>query len=825
VADPDRVPDATYRLQLRPEFGFADATNVASYLAELGVSHAYTSPFLQAAAGSTHGYDGVDPTRVSDELGGPLGFEQFRAALRRAGLRLVVDIVPNHLSTADPRNLWWYDVLRHGRGSEFATYFDIDWDGPQPALADKVLLPVLGHSLAEEIEDASLRVERLDEEWTVVYGDVRLPLAPGSLADDADAPTGDDLAQLLWQQHYVLGRWEIGLRILDHRRFFDVTTLIGVRVEDADVFEAVHQLPLRWFADGDVDGLRVDHVDGLADPVGYLHSLAAAAPGAWLCIEKILVGDEQLDPQWPVDGTTGYDALADLTDVLIDPSARPAIDALFAAITGDDSDVETIERVARAEVVDSLLRPEVRRCAADLRRVAIDRGIDLDEAQASAAVEAFVAEMPVYRTYALAGRTTSARDRQVIVDTVERVLSHHEDVLPRAVSVLADVVLQPADGPAADLCRRIQQLSGPAMAKGVEDTAFYRDTRFIALDEVGGGPDRFGIDVATFHERSGQRSQAWPRGMVTTSTHDTKRSEDVRARLAVLSEIPDEWGDVLNLWCKRSAGWWPSGGTRDPALEVLVHQTLVGAHPLGADRAHAYLEKAMREAKVNTSWITPNPDFEAAAHRLLDLALTDPEHVADVNALVARVLVPGRINSLAQKLLVLTMPGVPDLYQGTELWSLDLVDPDNRRPVDYDVRKRLLGGVSSSGIAAARHWTTTLADPTDPGTAKLAVVRHALELRRRRRPCFVGAEAGYEPIRATGPAAEHAVAFSRGGAVVTIVPRLSLRRELDGGWRDTTVELPEGEWTDVFTGASRNSGPTAVSDVLGDFPVALLERA
>jgi (1->4)-alpha-D-glucan 1-alpha-D-glucosylmutase len=447
--------------------------------------------------------------------------------------------------------------------------------------------------------------------------------------------------------------------------------------------------------------------------------------------------------------------------------------------------------------------------------------VEIDDAHARAVIEAFAVELPVYRTYAWPGRPTTPADREVIVDTVDAVIARHPEAMARAMAVLADALLHPC-AETADLVRTLQQLTGAAMAKGVEDTAFYRDTRFVACNEVGGGPERCGADVDTFHRRAAARATTWPAAMVTTSTHDTKRSEDVRARLAVLSEMPDRWALTLTRWCERTSGWWTGGVAPDRPLEVLVHQTVLGAHPLTPERAHRFLDKAMREAKARTSWLQPDEAFEAAAHDVLDRVLHDPAHQAEVQQLATELLVPGRVNSLAQKLLALTMPGVPDIYQGSELWNLDLVDPDNRRPVDVALRRRLLAGVPATPtLDDARGWRASLADPADPGAAKLVVVHHALRARRAHPRCFVGPDAAYTPIRVHGPAAPHAIAFARGSDVITLVPRHTVRLAQDGGWSDTSLALPPGSWRNVFDGRA-HTGTVAVGDLLSPMPVALL---
>ena len=817
-ATPDRVPRATYRLQLREEFGFAAAAAQADYLAHLGVSHAYTSPSLQAAAGSTHGYDGVDPTRASDDLGGEAGRRELADALRRHGLGHVIDIVPNHLSTTDPRNRWWWDVLRAGQDSPYARHFDIDWDAPDPELTGKIVVPVLGKPLAEELTAGSIRIADHDGQRVVEYYDNRFPVAEGSETD------GASVADVVARQRYVLAFWRDGLRKLTHRRFFDVTTLIGVRVEDDEVFDDVHAKPVEWFGSGETSGLRVDHPDGLADPTAYVQRLAAAAPGAWLVVEKILEPGEALRADWPVDGTTGYDALNVIAGVFVDETAEAALTAAYTACTGSTESFEDVARRSRHEMVATLLTPELDRVSRALARVTKGSYEELRPV-----VAAFVSELPVYRTYITAGGGVSDFDRHAIATAVERVHAHHPEADSALTEALAQVVIGLGGDPDApmdvrDFVRQLQQLSGPAMAKGVEDTAFYRYTRFVAANEVGGDPQHLGSGLDELHRANELRAIKWPTTMISTSTHDTKRSEDVRARLAVLSEMPDEWSSTLQRWCTRTGEWWRetmASVERDPSMEVLLHQTLVGAHPLSPDRVHAYLDKAMREAKNVTSWLDPHEKFEAAAHALLDRLIGDREHQRELSELVHTVLVPGRVNALAQKLVALTVPGVPDIYQGTELWSLDLVDPDNRRPVDYALRRTLLDRLNDSTDGLA----TAIDDPADLGLAKLHVVRQALATRRDCPAAFTGDRAGYRALAADGDAADHVVSFQRGEgteAVVTIAPRLPLRLQRDGGWRDTALRLPEGRWRNVLDGTDVDGGEVRLSSLLERFPLALL---
>ncbi|QWF82678.1 malto-oligosyltrehalose synthase [Amycolatopsis sp. CA-230715] len=753
------TPSSTYRVQLRPEFGFAAAGEIVAYLKELGAGALYSSPILDATPGSTHGYDVVDPTRARPELGGEEGRAALAARVRDAGMGFVVDIVPNHMSVEVPAaNRWWADVLRHGRNSAYAGYFDIDWSH------GRLLLPVLG-------DDAAVAELAVDGD-ELVYYEHRFPLAPG---------TGNGTPQEVHaRQHYELVGWRRGNTELNYRRFFDITTLAAVRVEDPDVFQATHGEVLRWVAAGEVTGLRVDHPDGLADPGAYMRRLRAAAPGAWLVVEKILHPNEDLPQTWPVDGTTGYDALREVSGVFVDPASEADFTALAAKL-GVHTDYHDVEESARLLVTDGILVAEVRRIAALLSTVDA-------EAARSAAAEVMIA-FGVYRSYLPEGErnwaAAIARARKARPDVSDAL-----DALDGAVR---------AD-PHGELATRVQQTSGMVVAKGTEDTTFYRFTRFAALNEVGGAPERFGVGVEEFHALAAAREAGRSATMTALTTHDTKRSEDVRARLAVLSELPGEFAEAVERWTARR-------GIDEPSLNLLAWQTLVGAWPITPERLRDYLDKAAKEAKLRTTWTDHDEEFERAVAAWGEEVLGDGELAGEVAAFVDRVRGHGWSNSLAQKLLQLTSPGVPDVYQGTELWDLSLVDPDNRRAVDYETRRDIL----------ARVVAGELPEVDETGAAKLLVVHKALTLRRARPELF----RGYRALRAEGAAASHALAFHRSEDLIVVVTRLPVGLEASGGWRDTALPLPEGTWTDAITG--RRAG-AALSTVLDRYPVALLVR-
>ena len=798
------APLATYRVQLRREFDFADATAIVPYLAGLGVSHLYCSPYLQAARGSAHGYDVVDPTRISDELGGDAGLAALDAALALHRMGQLLDIVPNHMCISDPGNRWWWDVLEHGRASRFAPYFDIDWDAP--GLDGRLLLPVLGDTLESVVARGELQVAGGADGFVLRYFDSVWPLAEGSAAAAGPAD-----ASLLGRQWYTLEHWRTGLPRVNYRRFFDVASLAALHAEIPSVHDATHRRVLQLVEAGTVEGLRVDHVDGLHDPTAYTERLRDEAPRAWRVLEKILAADEQL-PAWPVDGTTGYEFAARVAALMTDASARDAMTRIHQELTGDRRGFREHARSARLEVLDALLASDLDR----LTRAAAAAGI----ADARTELAELLAGMPVYRLYprqwapltdaehrhldaAALSATESGRCRPQTLIAIIRVLTGRGDPSPAAI----------------ELRVRFQQVSAAATAKGIEDTAFYRYVRLVALNEVGADPDRFGLDAGAFHEACVRESTSTRRGLLATATHDTKRGEDARIRVAMLSEMPDAWRDAVLRW-RRFAGRHRGALAPSPVAEYLFYQTMVAAHPIDAGRMTAYMQKAVREAKQETSWLDPDAAYEAELDAFVRGMLADAEFVADVDGLVAAMTPAWQVASLSQTLLKLTCPGVPDIYQGCELWDLSLVDPDNRRPVDHGLRRRLLAELD--GMTPEQVMARSV-----EGLPKLHLIRCALGVRDRHAAAFAP-YATHHPIAARGSHAAHAVAFSRQAPDAppeVVVVALRLARSLGGDWGDTELDLPPGAWRSCLTGDSVDSGDAALSRLLARFPVALLERA
>jgi (1->4)-alpha-D-glucan 1-alpha-D-glucosylmutase len=830
---PIETPRATYRVQMHAGFTFDDAAAIAGYLAELGVSHLYLSPILQAAPGSTHGYDVVDPTTVNVELGGADGHLRLGDALGRAGLGQLLDIVPNHMAITGGDNAWWWDVLANGPASLYATYFDVDWDSPDGRLRNTVLLPILGDPYGYELEAGNLVVARSDAAFVVNYFDHAAPLDPASLeglllrAATRIDPAGDEEArvelarvatslgrlpastvsdtesleerrvsgemlrvrltelcgrgtavtaaidaeiaalnadtdavhELLERQNYRLAWWRTAGESLDYRRFFDINDLAAIRVEEPRVFADSHGLIVDWLAHGVIDGVRVDHIDGLLDPGRYLTRLAAAAPRGWVLIEKILEGDEVLPPYWPVDGTTGYDWLNSVGGLFVHPSGWERLEAGYRTFTGiTDSFDEIVYRAKRA-VLDGPMAADLNRLVARAGEVCADhwRYRDYGRRDLHDTLAEVAAAFGVYRTYLVSGDggeidAPDERDIEEVERAVRTAGLRRPELDERLLELVRDLLLGRVIGMGrgegrreVEVALRFQQLTGPVMAKAVEDTAFYRYLPLTSLNEVGGDPSRLGDDLDTFHARAARTQRDTPATMLATSTHDTKRSEDVRARLSVLPEIADEWLAAVDVWWDGAHDMASGAPPPDRNTAWLLLQTLVGAWPLTGERLSAYLEKATREAKEHTSWTDPDPIYDELIRAFASSVVDDPATAATVVPLVDRLVRPGRAVALGIKLLTLTAPGVPDLYQGSELWDLSLVDPDNRRPVDYELRRRLLAGADATTAGDA--WA---GDDPD-GLVKLLVVRAALTARAQHPAWWGAGPAGaYSPLRAGG---------------------------------------------------------------------------
>jgi (1->4)-alpha-D-glucan 1-alpha-D-glucosylmutase len=864
------LPRATMRLQLHRGFRFADAAPLAPYFAALGISHVYASPIMTARRGSMHGYDVVDPTRINPELGGEDAFRRFVAELRRHELGLIVDIVPNHMATGS-ENAWWMEALRHGRSSAYAHYFDIDWEPPNRDLAGKILLPILGRPYGEALEAGEITLGRDTErsKFVIRYFDHLFPLAPGQTLDEAalrdfDAGSAhgrERLHALLERQHYRLAWWRTANDEINWRRFFDINELVALRVEDEDVFDAVHAKAFQLYGEGLIDGVRVDHIDGLTDPEKYcralrqrLYTLESKRPPdapkgeAYIVVEKILARDEALPAQWRTDGTTGYDFMNEVSAVLHDERGGPVLRDLWQRVSGRPGDFETEEELARRQILERSFFAQREALVETLSTFAQSRLATRDYSRAAIrrCLTEILVSFRVYRIYARVDRKTSPADQTFLSRAIARAT---ETCLPgdrQLVLALGNWLGGKSIHPSLDQLQnvalaRFEQLSAPLCAKAVEDTAFYRYGVLLSRNDVGFDPRAFACSADEFHRRMGERLAAFPHAMLATATHDHKRGEDVRARLAVLSEIPQDWAEAVERWialsqASRAAAaddLMPSGGDL-----AMLFQIIVGAWPHGleitdqaglaafADRIAAWQRKALREAKVHSDWSAPDETYErAAADTIAWLFGGGSALLAELAAFARRIAAAGAANGLAQMLVKLTAPGVPDIYQGREYWDLSLVDPDNRSAVDFAARQR------SSGTAPLDELVTTWQD----GRLKQFVMARILALRKKMPGLFSAGQ--YVPLMTSGLEAERVVAFARtspDAAVIVAFYRFNIRHaESDSSGlhvlqcSETRVAIPRelnGTFSDVLRPERTVSvtSPIAAQQLLGHMPIVAL---
>jgi (1->4)-alpha-D-glucan 1-alpha-D-glucosylmutase len=812
------VPVSTYRLQLGPDLTLDDAAQRVPYLAALGVTHLYLSPVLRAAPGSTHGYDVVDHGEISPVLGGLPALRRLARTAHAAGLGLVLDIVPNHMAVPTPawhnRALW--SVLADGPDSPFASWFDVDWSAGDGA----VLMPVLADRIGAVLARDELTLDEIvvpgtdDGPRTVLrYADHVFPVRAGT----EQLP----LVELLERQHYRLAYWRVADEELNYRRFFDVGTLVAIRVEDPAVFDATHALVLGLVADGTIDGLRIDHPDGLTDPTGYLARLRERTGGAWVVVEKILEGAEELPGDWDTAGTTGYEALWRIQQTFVDPGGAAVLGAVMHRLTGDTSDaLPTIIDKAKREMVDGALYAEVHRLTELAAEICRD---DTWRSVHDCLVELLVA-FDRYRAYVVPGEPVPTTSLEV-VESAARTAA--DQLLPEraaTMAVLVDLLLGREAGSAGrtrsplrdELMVRFQQTCGAVMAKGVEDTAFYRWTHLVGLCEVGGDPARFALTPTELSAWATRAQTQAPLGMTTLSTHDTKRGEDTRTRIGVLSEAPVEWSALVERVRATSAPY--RSALLDGRTENLLWQTLAGTWtsdgPVSEERLTEYLTKATREAKTRTTWTETDATYEAAVLDTARRVLTDRRAVELFTAWELRTRAAVRAATLGTKLVQLTLPGVADVYQGTEVPAVTLVDPDNRRAVDV------------GPLAARLARLDEGAGPRDLADEKLLVTSRALRLRRDLPEAFVGPDAGFRSLAlSSGHALSYARTVSGEARVVVVATRLAIALERLGGWADHTVALPEGEWCDVLTDREATGGVQEIAPLLDRLPVALLVRA
>jgi malto-oligosyltrehalose synthase len=864
---------ATYRVQLNKQFTLEDARAIVPYLDTLGVSHLYCSPILAARPGSTHGYDVIDPTRVNPEIG---TLEQLRAlanALHERGMGILLDIVPNHMGVGES-NSYWEDVLTHGLRSRYARWFDVDWEGA----GNKIVLPVLGDELDKvidrdeltlDVKEKTPRLRYFDNSWPVDPATLpeELQLAkldPTAVADPAVFTRGEEgrqrLRALLDAQHYRLASWRRGPTEINYRRFFDVNELAALRQEDPEVFAATHEFVLSLVGDGIIDGLRVDHVDGLLDPLGYLEWLrdeverrAPARDGAVfpIVVEKILSPGERLRRSWPVQGTTGYEFLNDLEDVFLHRDGYAAIERGYRSLrrltSGDFADVA---HAGKVKILEGALRADVDRLVRWLQPIADDQSRE-PKALAKGIVE-FIAALPVYRTYVDGRSGAPDPDDVAVLDRAVEVARTRGDGSNAVVDLIRSTVLDASSDARLGFVQRLQQTSGPATAKGVEDTALYIYVPLASRNEVGGAPDRPLEDpVGRLHRANAERACSWPSALTCTNTHDTKRSADLRARLDVLSECAPEWQRSVTRWRRLNQRYRATVKGRlapDTNTEYLLYQTLIGIWPAprpgrrsddlpdrpwfesAKERLEQYMLKAVKEAKTRTSWTEPDVAYETALKDFIAAILApgnDSPFLADVARFVGDIATAGHWNALARVLIHATSPGVPDTYQGDELWFFALVDPDNRRPVDYERRDQLLSAVTSAGALRGLH-------PSDD-RLKLGMVRRLLNIRREHAALFTRGR--YSPLEVRGTHAEHVVAFARSvddAQAIVVAPRITQGLLADNrpvpDWADTELVIPEPLQRDSYRmvledrkfAIPRVSSALALSELLTDLPLALL---
>jgi (1->4)-alpha-D-glucan 1-alpha-D-glucosylmutase len=911
------IPVATYRVQLTGDFTFDHAAAIVPYLKSLGITHLYASPFMKSRAGSTHGYDVVDHTKLNPELGGEEGFERLSAALKANDIGLILDFVPNHVGVHFADNPWWLSVLEWGPASPHAVSFDIDWDTLPYRARGGVLLPIIGTSYGQALDsgEIELKYDAAEGSFSAWYFEHRLPIAPeryGEIlrtvvkeADAAETPEGkavlalalrtkglrhpnfaeapafkkelaaigggaeliargldayragpDRLSQiqtmhnLLERQHYKLGQWRLASSEINYRRFFDVNTLAGLRVEDVGTFDAIHSLVKRLISEDKLQGIRLDHIDGLRDPAQYFQRLRRLIRDAqvdkskpfYVVIEKILGEHEKLVQLAGVHGTTGYEWLNAITQVLVEEKGLGPLDEIWRQVSNTSPKFAPLLIEAKRRVLETLLLSEFTVLTRLLARIASGHYStrDFSADTLRQAFELYVLHFPVYRTY-ITATGPSGLDRELIATTIAKARADWFgadeglfDFLRDALTL--DLLKSKAAHSKPRLRRfalKVQQFTGPTMAKSLEDTAFYRYHRLLALNEVGGDAAAQAMPRSTFHDMMTARARDWPHGMTSTATHDTKRGEDNRTRILALAELPGEWTTAVSRWKMLNAPHLVvDGEMRAPsaAFEYAMYQALIGAWPLGEGdpdflaRMQAYALKAAREGKQETSWLNPNESYENGLRLFLERIL-DPrlsaEFLESLRTFVKRTSLLGALNSLSQITLKATMPGVPDFYQGTEFWDFSLVDPDNRRPVDFEARAAVFASQEvPDWTALAQHW--------DNGHVKLAWTRELIKLRREMAELF--AIGDYEPLAVTGPHSEHIIAFARRhqrDAAIIVIGR-SLAPMSEGGrvWPpsfafDSTVLVPG--YTVADGDQQNSSGELSVARLFTALPVAIVK--
>ncbi|GAB4266649.1 MAG: malto-oligosyltrehalose synthase [Candidatus Rifleibacteriota bacterium] len=877
-----KLPRATYRLQLNANFNFSDVMKIVDYLRDLGISHLYLSPCLQATKGSTHGYDVVNHGCLNAELGNKADFALLCNRLKNENMGIILDIVPNHMAISGPENPWWWDVLENGSESQFSRYFDVDWHSDSEDRSNLILLPILGNHYGLVLENKELILKHSDGTFTINYYEKVFPVAPRSLPiilelayqrsntkelgflanafgnlphassrdiekiqqrqrdksvleeilralcrnpkvvrfiDEAVEQINGDvdlLDRLIGRQNYKLAFWKLSKYQVGYRRFFNINSLVGLRMEDPQVFEDSHRLVIEMANKGLLDGFRIDHPDGLYDPTTYFHRLNKACPDSIILAEKILDKNESLPEEWPISGTTGYDFLNMANGLFIEPEGRMKLERIWRNFTGEEREYETIVYQTKKKILRDLLGSELNRLSCDLAMICENhrRYRDFATRQLADALTEVAAGMTIYRTY-IQPETGVISDeaKSIVVNAVNFARKQDTELDSYIFDFIEDILTLKLRGNLEnEFIMRFQQLTGPVMAKSLEDTVFYIYNPLTSANEVGGDPSHPEVSKNRFYEWCCMISAKWPLTMLASSTHDSKRSEDVRARINVLSEIPDEWQKTLTCWQQLNAKY-KTDNRPDANTEYLFYQTLVGCWPISVERVSKYMEKAVREAKVYSNWFRPNLEFENCLKNFISKAMANTDFIKSLNDFLKKITAQGSYNSLAQLALKLTAPGIPDIYQGNEIWNNSLTDPDNRRPVDFEKITGYFASLSNMKYDEVIH-------KCKEGQAKQYLIKTILNLRRN---LYIFNEPdSFKPVEVLGLYADNVVAFMRGTEVMVVVPRLTLK--IRKKWGSTRIILPEGNWRDIFTGQIHKAGSNKLKDLVKHFPVSILVK-
>lgn len=877
-----KYPQATYRLQLNANCNFKDVLKIVDYLHDLGITHLYFSPCLQATKGSTHGYDVVDHSNLNSELGLKTDFEALCNNLKSKNMGIILDIVPNHMAISGPENPWWWDVLENGPASKHSRYFDVDWQGDSEDRANIILLPILGDHYGLILENSELKLKHQKGKFTLNYHENVFPVAPRSLPivleiaykksgineigflasafknlshassgeieriqqrhrdkavlegllsslcensnvvkliDEAVEEVNSDfelLDSLIGRQSYKLAYWKLSKYQVGYRRFFNINTLVTLRMEDKQVFEDSHRLVIRLAKEEIIDGFRVDHPDGLYDPTEYFVRLRRACPDSLILAEKILEKNEKLHSEWPISGTTGYDFLNLTSGLFIDPEGHEKLEKIWREFTGETRSYETLVYDTKIKVLKEVLGSELHRLTNDIVLICENhrRYRDFAAIQLSHALTEVAASMKIYRTY-INPESSKISDeaKSIVLKAIDFARKQNPELDSYIFDFISDILTLELKGELEfEFVRRFQQFTSPVMAKSLEDTLFYIYNPLTSANEVGGDPSNPCVSTINFYEWCERISAKWPLTMLASSTHDTKRSEDVRARINILSEVPDEWEQIVSNWKIENAKHKESS-IPDANTEYLFYQTLIGCWPISIERISQYMEKAAREAKINTNWFNPNLEFESGLKTFIRNVMNDSDFTKSLTEFLKLISVSSETNSLSQLTLKLTAPGIPDIYQGSEIWNNSLTDPDNRRQVNYNQIIEYFSELNTM------NYKEILYSGKD-GMIKQFLIKNILNTRKNY--SVFNEPDSFKPVKVTGSAKENVIAFLRGLDVMVIVPRLTLK--LNDKWGSTKINLPEGKWQDIFTDKIYKAGSNKIRDLVNSFPVSILIR-